>query len=149
MDPLSSSGVTDAGMESLLKQYMKYKLMGDVGEGVLKKVTGIGGDLDQGLKHTELQLAIMEKKRRLGLPVSGDDYQDASNNDQSFYSRMKPTLAAHALQAIPGPSTMQHVPQIPFFKVAHAIEDAIPLSAKQGGSFYGKLARAGSFLGSL
>lgn len=55
------------------------------------------------LAEEERALSILEKKRRLGLPETSEDYERATNEGKSFYSMIAPSLGKRGLQAIPGP----------------------------------------------
>lgn len=94
----------------------------------------------------ERALSILEKKRRLGLPETSEDYERATNEGKSFYSMLAPSLGKRGLQAIPGPKFLERKLSHPSLmpkpspSIAVSASDLIPslkLLQNLGGLRYG------------
>lgn len=109
----------DTDIDKLIYEYKKMKAI-EAAEGFLMNRTG------RNLDETEKRLSIIERKRRLGLPVSDDDYEEATNEGKSFYSRVAPSAGKYGLQAIPNPKFLDPGGHGAFFKVAHQAERKLP-----------------------
>lgn len=109
-------------LNDVMKTYYGYRIASDI--------TDRGTDyfLNRGSKNLEdkeRMLSIMEKKRRLGLPESDADYEQAVNEDKPFYAAAQNSVGKRVLQAIPGPNLLEHKPQ-GFFQIARNAADALP-----------------------
>ncbi len=127
--------------DKLINAYYRSKAL-DTG---MDYVTNHG---DNKLRHQDLELSILERKRALGLPISSDDYQEAANTRGGITDQLFPVALNRGLAAIPGAIEPKHQP---FFKVAHSIEDLLPsigkttqYGAKANGSISRFLSRAAS-----
>lgn len=94
------------------------------------------------LDEEEQKLSILQKKKSLGLPMDSSDYEDATNNDKSFFSTIAPSLKKRGIQAIPGPSPFDGVKHDPVFKVATFVDRLLPSVEKSStkiskGAYYG------------
>jgi hypothetical protein len=94
----------------------------------------------------ERALSILEKKRRLGLPETSEDYERATNEGKSFYSMIAPSLGKRGIQAIPGPFSLGRKANHPSLlskpspSIAVSASDLIPslkLLQNLGGLRYG------------
>ena len=88
------------------------------------------------LEIEERKLSILTKKRQLGLPVSDSDYEDATNENESFYSHIMPGLRRRAFQAIPEPNFLgaKKPPVAPLFNIGKPAEDLVMLGGIPLGS---------------
>ncbi len=123
----------DENIQSMLNAYYRGKAL-DSG------LDYLSNHRDNRLRHQDLELSIVQRKRSLGLPVSSDEYNEAANEPQSFFSLMAPSMTKRALSSIPGTVPKSQ----PFFKVATAVEDLLPSigkSSKYGASKYGSISR--------
>jgi len=106
-------------IDKLIDVYKKERMMSAASDYVMNRGS-------RNLDEEEKRLAIMEHKARLGLPMSDDDYEQATNNGESFFSRIMPSAGKQALQAIPRPGFMDGKSDGAFFKIAHKAENTLP-----------------------
>ena len=145
---MSNPLLDQESINTIFDRYEKMKL--------LEKLGGVVEDryFRNPLDEEDKKLSILTKKKMLGLPIDSEDYEDATNTGESFYSQVAPSLAKHGIQAIPGPSFMsgaKHPPVEPIYQVASFVEDLLPSVRKSStkiakGSYYGagKLPRLAS-----
>ena len=109
----------DIDIDRLIHEYRKEQAMKGIAQYIMSR-----GDED--LDRTEKRLSIIEHKRRLGLPVSDDDYEEANNEGKSFFSRIAPSAGKEGLQAIPSPNFLKGKHEGPFFKFAESPRASLP-----------------------
>lgn len=105
-----------------MRDYFFYKGVGDITD---QGIAYYANRNRRNLEDKERMLSIMEKKRKLGLPESDADYEQAVNEDKPFYAPAQNSVGKRVLQAIPGPNLLEHKPQ-GFFQIARNAADALP-----------------------
>lgn len=108
-----------ADIRSLMREYQRDQAMKEAALYVL-------GSSNRDLDVQQKRLSILEQKQRLGMPISDDDYEEATNEGKSFYSRVAPSAGKYGLQAIPNPKFMEPHKAGKFFKVAHGVQGELP-----------------------
>lgn len=108
----------DIDTDKLIDVYKKERLMSTVSDYLMNRT-------NRNLDEEEKRLSIMEHKMRLGLPMSDDDYEEATNEGKSFFSRIAPSGAKSAMQAIPRPGFLDGKSSNSFFKIARPAEVGI------------------------
>lgn len=146
---MSSSFLDQESINTIFDRYERMKLMEKIGSFAEDRYFKNPKD------EEEQNLNISLKRKMLGLPIDSGDYEDATNEGRSFYSKVAPSLAKHGIQAIPGPSLLsgvKHPPIEPVYKVATFVDSLLPSVRKSStkiakDSFYGagKLPRIASY----
>jgi hypothetical protein len=93
----------EAAANRLLRKYFQYNAANEALDFGAKYLMP---DEDAELNRESRRLEVIQRKRALGMPVSTDDYERATNEDVPFHSRSLPIFGGHALQAIPEPGFM-------------------------------------------
>lgn len=133
-------------VDKAFDRYERMQMMNKIGNFVQSRF--LADPLDSEDRH----LSIALKKRALGLPIDSDDYEDATNNEKSFYSQIMPSGVKHGMQSIPGPGFLsgnKSQPIEPFYKVANAGDELLPSMLKtstKGATNAGTISRLGSLL---
>jgi hypothetical protein len=133
----------DIDIDKLIHEYRKEQAMKEVARYLMSRE-------DNTLDRTEKRLSIIEHKRRLGLPVSDDDYEEATNEGKSFFSRIAPSAGKEGLQAIPRPGFMTGKSNGAIFKFAESPRATIPsmlFGTPLGAAKHGKPTGIGKFFG--
>ncbi len=69
--------LNEGSIDSLMRKYLRYKFMGDLGEAALGKVTH--DPTEDKLRQQDEMLSIAMKKKALGMAYDSEDLDDALN----------------------------------------------------------------------
>lgn len=99
-----TGGSPEAFASTLVRKYWKYKALDEMSNKALDMVyTSPKEKMDS----EQEKLDILLKRKQLGMPISDKDYEQATNNGQSFISHSLPLFGRKTAQAIPDPSFMK------------------------------------------
>jgi hypothetical protein len=137
-------------MDRAFKTYYRGRLAVDVAEHAGNWLNG--GNERERLDEADKRLSIRLKKKQLGLPMSGDDYEVAENNDQTFSNAHKAIFAKNVGESISAPRFLstqraRGLLEGSFPKTTHGPVDALLSSgmrvsgATHGGRDLGVIAR--------